>query len=546
MVRERLRPIEENPVSKLIQSTYTSILERSLRFLKIILCLPLLFLSLGLVSWDRLKTDDWIALDEGSFFYMPTLYPAVSFSQAMQVLQTQDQLISQIPEVKNVLGKIGRADTALDPAPTSMIETYVMLKPKSQWREGMDKQSIWSEILQRATLPGVTPASLLQPIEGRVVMLQSGIKANMAIRIYGDDLKKLARVTRDIAAHLKHLDSVNPLTVNPDIVLGKPYVEFTVDRKGASRYGLSVDSINQVIAAGLGGQSVTMTYEGRERYAVQVRYQRDYLEDVKKLGATPIVTNSGQKIPLRAVAKLQTLWGPAAISSENARLVAHVSFSPSATKGPVETVDSVMQSLLDSQKSGKLNLPTGYELEPVGSFQSQLETNRTLYWVIPLVVAINLVILYLMFKSWIISLLMLSGIPLAFGGGMLLLALLGIELNTAVWIGFIALFGIAVDNGVILASYTERRLRASPPANKTELKTLIFEAALQRIRPCIMTTATTIFALTPVLLSTGKGAELARSMALPIFGGMFSALLLLLVFPTAYYQLRQLRSETSQ
>ena len=405
MVRERLRPIEDNPVSKLIQSTYTSILERSLRFPKIILCLPLLFLSLGLVSWDRLKTDDWIALDEGSFFYMPTLYPAVSFSQAMQVLQTQDQLISQIPEVKNVLGKIGRADTALDPAPTSMIETYVMLKPKSQWREGMDKQSIWSEILQRATLPGVTPASLLQPIEGRVVMLQSGIKANMAIRIYGDDLKKLARVTRDIAAHLKHLDSVNPLTVNPDIVLGKPYVEFTVDRKGASRYGLSVDSINQVIAAGLGGQSVTMTYEGRERYAVQVRYQRDYLEDVKKLGATPIVTNSGQKIPLRAVAKLQTLWGPAAISSENARLVAHVSFSPSATKGPVETVDSVMQSLLDSQKSGKLNLPTGYELEPVGSFQSQLETNRTLYWVIPLVVAINLVILYLMFKSWIISLL---------------------------------------------------------------------------------------------------------------------------------------------
>lgn len=540
MSKETLRPIDENPVSQLVRRVYAAILGACLRAPRLTASLPLVFLVLGLFSWERLEIDDWIALDEGSLFYMPTLYPAVSYSKAMQVLQTQDTSILQIPEVQNVLGKIGRADTALDPAPAAMIETYVMLKPKSEWREGVDARTIWNEVTERATLPGVTPASFLQPIEGRVLMLQSGIKANMAIRIYGDELKKLAIAASDIAGQLKTMGVVNPTTVNPDIVLGKPYVEFEIDRRAASRYGLSVDTINKTIALALDGHSVAVTTEGRQQYPVRVRYQRDYVEDIAELSRIPLVTPSGQQLRLQDLAKLRTVWGPAGISSENARLVAHVAFSPSGSVGALETVDMVRKSLAEAREAGNLTLPTGYELEAVGSFQNQVEANRTLMWVVPLVGLINLMIIYLMFGRWILSLLIFAGIPLAFGGGMFLLALLGVKLNTAIWVGFIALFGLAVDNGVILASHLERLFKERSPKSLADLRKLVIEASLLRVRPCLMTTATTILALLPVLLATGRGAELAGSMALPIFAGMFSALLLLLVLPAAYLLLNRL------
>lgn len=534
LLKEKIGSSEKSPATRYIYKLYEPMLRWALKYKWVFLTLPLILMGVGLGSWSQIKSDDWIALDEGSFFYMPTMYPGVSFSKAFEILQTQDALIKQIPEVENVLGKIGRADSALDPAPTAMVETYVMLKDKSKWREGLNENDLWSEVTKKATLPGVTPASFLQPIEGRVVMLQSGIKASMAIRIFGDNLTGLASAAEKVASHLRGLDVVNKQTVNPDIVLGKPYVEFDVDRKAAARYGMSVGAVNELIATALGGSMVGKTIEGRERYPIRLRYQREYRDHLEKLENLPVITAKGETIPLKVLAKMTTLWGPAGISSENARLVAHVSFAPSGKSGSIATIDAVMGSLEAARRDGSLALPAGYDWEPVGSFQNQLEANRTLMWIIPLVILVNLLIIFMMFRSWTLSLIVFTGIPLAFGGGMLLLLLMSTKINTAVWVGFIALFGIAVDNGVILSSYLEEQFKLKPPKTRQDIYENVITAGLKRVRPCLMTTLTTMVALLPVLLSSGKGAQVAKGMALPIFGGMLSALLVLIILPILY------------
>ncbi|HYW79677.1 MAG TPA: efflux RND transporter permease subunit, partial [Thermoguttaceae bacterium] len=344
MTRERIRPLEENPASRFVRWIYPGRLRLALDHKMLMLSFPAAIIVLGLGAYHGLptvlrpveklfatfgadlnqvpgyveakhtftglKSDDWIALDEGSWFYMPSLYPAASFSQAMEVLQTQDVMIQRIPEVKDVLGKIGRIESALDPAPAAMVETYVMLEPREKWREGMTERKIWDEITKVATLLGVTPASPLQPIEGRVVMLQSGIKAPMAIRVYGDTLEGLAKASLAVGEHIKKLHEVNAGTVNPDIVMGKPYFEFEVDREEAARYGMTTMMVNQIVSAGLGGLDVTTTVEGRERYPIQIRYQRDVRERLDELRQVPVVTHTGDVVPLERLAKVTTTWGP--------------------------------------------------------------------------------------------------------------------------------------------------------------------------------------------------------------------------------------------
>ncbi|QDV78333.1 efflux RND transporter permease subunit [Botrimarina mediterranea] len=573
ITRERVLPIEESLVSRAIVRAYVPTLSLFLRFKAAFLLIPMTIVVIGLGAWfglptvlkpaehlvsylgvdantlpgyvdlkhtfTGLETDDWIALDEGSWFYMPTLYPAASFSQAMQVLQAQDVLIKQIPEVQDVLGKIGRVDSALDPAPAAMVETYVMLKPKDQWREGVTPRDVWDEINAAATLPGVTPASPLQPIEGRVVMLQSGIKAPMAIRIYGDKLADLAKAAISVAAHLKESPYVNAGTVNPDIVLGKPYVEFTVSREAAARYGMTVQMVNEVVETALGGMNLIKTVEGRERYPVRLRYRRDLRENIDQLAMLPVVTHSGAVVPLQELAKLETTWGPGAINSENARLVAHVAFASSGVNGDLESVAAIEKSLREAQAlpeddPKRLVLPAGYSLEAVGSFTNQIEANRRLMWLVPLVVVINLLIIYMQFRHWPITLAVFAGIPVAFAGGMILLAIYGTEMNTAVWVGFIALFGIAVDDGVVIATYLDQVFTRLKLTSIEDIRYATIEAGKRRIRPCLMTTATTVLALLPVLISTGRGADVARAMALPVFGGMTVELITLFIVPVVY------------
>lgn len=596
MTRERIRPMEQNPVSSFVIWLYAGRLRLALNHKLLMLSFPLVIFVIGLVCWQGLglesncaycdadnapqelkcaecgetlwsrlrplevafeklgadlhglpgyawlkrnshglKSDDWIALDEGSWFYMPSLYPATSFSKAMEVLQTQDTLIKDIPEVSNVLGKIGRVDSALDPAPAAMIETYVMLKPRQEWREGVTERDIWDEINRVATIPGVTPASALQPIEGRVVMLQAGIKASMAIRIYGDDLEGLAKASLTVSEHLKQHPHVNAGTVSPDIVMGKPYFEFEVDRKEASRYGMTTMMVNQIVAAGLGGVDVTETVEGRERYPIQIRYDRGVRERLDELHSVPVVTQTGDVVPLDRMADVTTTWGPGAINSEDARLVAHVSFSPSGALGDLETVDSVMASLRDARAADELQFPNGnFELQPVGSFQNQIEANRRLLWIVPLVILVNLLLHYLHFRNLPISLVVFSGIPVAAAGGMIAVAFMGVDMNTAMWVGFIALFGLAADDGIVMATYMRKALARRQIRSVDDIRTAIYEAGLKRIRPCTMTTITTLAALMPVLTSTGRGADVARAMALPVFGGMLIEPFTTFIVPTLY------------
>ncbi|TWT66140.1 efflux RND transporter permease subunit [Allorhodopirellula solitaria] len=573
LTRERIRPPEQNWVSRGIVSCYRPVLRLVLQHKAAFLTLPLAIVLAGFGGWvgfpallaplekaaqklgvspnelpgyvdfkhtfTGLKSDDWIALDEGSWFYMPTLYPAASFSQAMQILQTQDVLIGEIPEVQDVLGKIGRIDSALDPAPAAMVETYVMLKPKQEWRAGVTSQDIWDEINQVATLPGVTPASPLQPIEGRVVMLQSGIKASMAIRIYGDDLHELADAALQVSEQLKQSAFIQSNSVNPDIVLGKPYLEFSVDREAASRYGMTAERVNQVIESALGGVNLITTVEERERYPVRLRYNRDLRERIDQLDRLPVVAPSGAVVPLGELAQLTTTWGPGAINSENSRLVAHVSFATTGIQGDIESISAIEEELLNAQSlpqddPNHLSLPPGYSLEAVGSFRNQIEANNRLMWLVPLVIGINLLIIYLQFRQVPITLAVFAGIPVAFGGGMILLAIVGAEMNTAIWVGFIALFGIAVDDGVVMATYLDQLFTRRRPQTVAGIRAATMDAGVRRIRPCLMTTATTLVALVPVLIATGRGADVARAMALPVFGGMAVELVTLFVVPVVY------------
>lgn len=568
MTRERLRPVEENPTSRLILWIYEPILRFLLAHKFTFMALPALIILLGAGAWfglptilypaeqfarllgaepndvpgyvglkhrlPGLRSDDWIALDEGTWFYMPTLYPAASFSQGMEVLQKQDALIAQIPEVETVLGKLGRAESALDPAPKEMIETYVMLKPESEWREGETIESIWEQINQLATLPGITPASPLQPIEGRVVMLQSGIKAPMAIRIYGDTLDGLATAARDVAERLRQIPHVNAATVNPDIVLGVPYVEFEVDRETAARFGMSTMAVNQVIESALGGMNLTQTVEGRERYPIRIRYQRDLRERIDDLPRLPVVTPEGEVVPLETLAKMTTTWGPGMISSEDARLVAHIAFAPSGMAGDLETVEAVNKQLREDQASGALMLPTGYALLPVGSFQNQIEANQRLMVLIPIVIVVDLLIIYLNFRNLPLTLIIFSQIPIAIFGGMIGLGLFDVEMNTAIWIGIIALIGIAEDDGVVIATYMEQLFARRPLQTVQDIREATVEAGRRRIRPCLMTAFTTFAALLPVMMATGRGADVARAMALPVFFGMFVELVSLFVVPVLY------------
>ena len=576
MSAERVRPTDASPVSRFVRWIYGGRLRFALNNKALAMAFPSLIFVLGLGAWiglptvrrplegvakmvgadlntvpgyvdakhvfTGLKSDDWIALDEGSWFYMPSLYPAASFSQAMEVLQTQDAMIRQIPEVANVLGKIGRVESALDPAPAAMIETYVMLKPRPEWREGVNERDIWDEINKVATITGVTPASALQPIEGRVVMLQSGIKASMAVRVYGDDLAGLSKASAAVADHLREHHHVNAGTVNPDIVLGKPYIEFEVDRKEWARYGMDTTAVNQIVAAGLGGIDVTETVEGRERYPIQVRYERGVRSELDNFGAIPIVTRTNEVVPLRQLASMASTWGPGMINSEDARLVAHVSFSPTGAVGDIETVDAVMNSLRTARENGELLLPPGnFELQAVGSFQNQIDANTRLMWIIPTVVLINLLLHYLHFRNLALSLVVFSGIPFAAAGGMIAAAVMNVEMNTAMWIGFIALFGIAADDGLVIATYIKQLLDKRKVHSVEELRDLVHEAGLKRIRPCLMTTITTLVALLPVLLSTGRGADVARAMALPVFGGMLVEPITSFVVPTLYCAWREFR-----
>jgi len=534
-------------------------------------------------------------LDEGSFLFMPTTMPHASIGEAMDIIAYQDRAISSIPEVENVVGKLGRAESPLDPAPINMIETVINYKseyatdengrlitfkvdpatgqfvrdqagnlisdpkgqPYRQWRESIKSpDDIWKEIIAAAEIPGTTSAPRLQPIGARIVMLQSGMRAPMGIKIKGPDLQTIEQVGIELERLLKQVPMIEPSTVIADRIVANPYLEIDIDRNAIARYGLSIRAVQDVIEMAIGGMPITTTVEGRERYNVRVRYQRELRDRPDQLARLPVSTMEGQQIPLEQLADIRYVRGPMVIKSEDTFLVGYVLFDKRPRFAEVDVVENAQSFLRDAMDRGEFVLPAGVSYSFAGSYENQVRAQKTLSIVLPLALFLIFLILYFQFSSYITTFFVFSGIAVAWSGGFLLLWLYGqpwfldfsvfgvymrelfqvhpINLSIAIWVGFLALFGIATDDGVVIATYLDQKFAAVKPASIKEIRDATVAAGLRRIRPCLMTTATTVLALLPVLTSRGRGADIMVPMAIPSFGGMTIALMTLFLVPLLY------------
>ena len=526
----------------------------------------LLVLS-GFMAWRGLGREFMPDLDEGAFLLMPTTMPHASIGEVMDVIRKQDMAISAIPEVESAVGKLGRVESPLDPAPISMIETLITYKPEfitdadgnrvRQWRDHIHSaEDIWDEIVRAANVTGTTSAPKLQPISARIVMLQSGMRAPMGLKVYGPDLETIEKTALDLEALLKQVPAVRAETVLADRIVGKPYLEIEIDRAAIARHGLRVIDVQDVIEAALGGRMLSTTVEGRERYAVRVRYQREKRDSIEAIERVLVAAPGGAQIPLRELAQITYRRGPQMIKSEDTFLVGYVIFDKQPGLAEVDVVEQASDFLQDKRAKGELQIPAGASYRFTGSYENQQRAQKRLTVVLPMALALIFLIIYLQFRKVSVTLMVFSGIAFAWSGGFLLIWLYGqdwflnfplfghdlrelfqistINLSVAVWVGFLALFGIATDDGVLMATYLEQRFGEEPPGRRDEVRERVVEAASKRVRPAMMTSATTILALLPVLTSTGRGSDVMVPMAIPTFGGMLLASITLFVVPVLY------------
>ncbi len=557
---------------------FMRIYERALRFFLrakwVLMLLVTAVVFCGFLIFRGLGKEFMPALDEGSFLYMPTTMPHASIGEAKRILQLQDQAINAIPEVDMVVGKIGRVDSSLDPAPVSMVETVVTYKPEwgrdetgkrvRLWRDHIQSpDDIWKEITDAAQLPGVTSAPKLQPIETRLVMLQTGMRAPMGLKVYGPDLATIEKVALELEAILKGVSTINPATVFADRVVGKPYLEIKIDRKAIARYNISVRGVQNVIEVAVGGRRLTSTVEGRERYPVRVRYLRERRDSIEELSEILVPAPDGRQVPLGELAEIDFVRGPQAIKSEDTFLVAYVIFDKQPGNAEVSVVEDARAVIDQHIASGDFVVPGGVSYAFTGSYENQVRAEKRLMLILPLALLLIFILIYLQFRVVSTSLLVFSGIFVAWSGGFIMIwlynqdwflnvTLLGIDfrdlfqinpinLSVAVWVGFLALFGIATDDGVIMGTYLQQKFRSNKPTTVDEIRETTVEAAFKRNRPAMMTTATTLLALLPVLTSTGRGSDVMVPMAIPTFGGMTFAVLTVFVVPTLYCWIEELK-----
>jgi len=649
---------------KLFQHFYSRILGWCLNHKIAFLSIPIFFVLLGLNIWlgfdtvfgflpgpvKRFKPVSYVAhkfpglgkefmpaLDEGSYLFMPTTSPHASIGEVLDIISKQDMAITQIPEVESAVGKLGRAETALDPAPVSMIETIINYKPEfivdasgnrltfkinsketdffrnekgekvsaqdgkpyvvkgkfsrdennklipdkngspfRLWRKKLDKQlnpgrkfwkgikkpdDIWDEIVKVSKIPGTTSAPKLQPIAARIVMLQSGMRAPMGVKIKGPDLETIEKTGIEIEKFLKEVSTINPETVNADRIVGKPYLEIEIDRKAAARYGINIENFQNIIETAIGGKKITTTVEGRERYPVRVRYMRELRDSVESLGKILVPAADGAQIPLKQLAKINYVRGPQMIKSEDTFLVGYVLFDKKSGFAEVNVVEQAKNYLKTKIESGEFKLPAGVSYTFAGNYQNQIRAQRKLAVVLPLALFIIFMLLYFHFKSTLTTSLVFSGIMVAWAGGFIMIwfydqpwflnfSFLGtnmqelfqvhpINLSVAVWVGFLALFGIASDDGVVMATYLDEKFKYNDIKTVQEIREATIEAGKRRVRPCLMTTATTILALIPVLTLTGRGADIMVPMAIPTVGGMTFEVITMLVVPVLYCAIKE-------
>ncbi|MEL6759218.1 MAG: efflux RND transporter permease subunit [Myxococcota bacterium] len=519
------------------------------------------------------------AFDEGAFLYMPTTMPHASIGEVAQTLSELDAAIAAVPEVDRVVGKLGRVDSALDPAPISMIETLITYRPEyrtdsdgsrsRQWRDHIrSPDDIWHEIVAVAERPGLTSAPLLMPMNARLVMLQSGMRAPMGIKVRGPTLETIEAFGLELQRVLSTVPALRRETIFADRVVGKPYVEIKIDREAIGRYGLSVVDVQHTLQLALGGLPLTRTIEGRERYAVRVRYMGEQRNTIDALGDTLVATPDKQQIPLSSVAEIEYVRGPQTIRAEDTFLTSYVLFDKVHDIAEVEAVEQSKAAIRDAISSRDLEVPAGVAFEFAGSYTNQLRSEKRLMLLIPLALACVVALLYLQFRRVVVVSMIYVGVLVAVSGAFGLLWLYAqpwfldfhvfttslrelfqvgtTNLSVAVWVGVIALVGVATDDGVLMATYLRQRFGEAPPTCPDEARIRTVEAGTRRVRPCLMTTATTILALLPVITSQGRGSDIMVALALPSLGGMAVELMTLFVVPVLYCAVeeRRLRRET--
>ncbi len=536
-VRGRIRGEEEHPVNRMLVGAYMPALRRVLARPRLTLLVALVLLGSSLWPLSRLGSEFMPPLDEGDLMYMPTTYPGLSIGKAREILQQTDKLIRTLPEVESVFGKIGRAETATDPAPLTMIETFVRLKPREQWRPGLTTEALKAELDGLVKMPGLTNAWVM-PIKTRIDMLATGIKTPVGIKVAGPDLAVIESIGRRLETLLQDLPGT--ASVYSERVAGGRYINVDIDRARAARYGLNIADVQQVIASAVGGVNITRTVEGLERYPVNLRYPQDYRDSPEQLALLPVITPAGQRIALGDVATVAVEDGPPGIKSENARLNGwtFVDLDSDDVGSYVEQAQQLV--------ARELVLPPGYSLSWSGQYEYMLRAEQRLMYVVPLTLGIIVLLLYLNFRSVAPVLILMGTLPLALVGSLWLLYLLGYNLSVAVGVGIIALAGVAVETGVIMLVYLDQAWKnlqdesAGAVPDERAMGEAVLSGAGKRVRPVLMTAAATIIGLLPILYGSGTGADVMSRLAAPMVGGMLSAVLLtLFVIPVVYLQWRR-------
>ena len=540
LLKGKVRPEKKHPVSRFFIFLYSPVIRWCLAWKKttIALSLALVIFSVPLVM--SLGREFMPPLDEGSLLFMPVTLPDVSNSEVKRIMQVQDKLMLTVPEVQNVLGKAGRANTATDNAPISMIETIVLLKPQSKWRKGITKNEIINELNSKLQIPGVING-WTQPIINRINMLSTGIRTDVGIKIYGQSLDTINRLAQEFKRVLQGTEGIADLYVEP--ITGGKYIDIRTRREELGRYGLSVDDVNMFIETALGGANILQTVEGRRRFSVSVRMGQDFRNTVDKLKQLPIITMNSGPVPLSAVADVVIEEGPPMISSENAMLRGTLLFNV-RERDLGSTVDEARQKLETAVK----NLPKGYYLDWSGQYENQIRAEKRLLVILPIVLLIITVILYFTFHTIREVLIVLSSIPVALVGGAYSLYFFNVNFSVAVAVGFIALFGIAVETGVLMLVYLnnslQRKVRQATgqgkKINKVMVEEAVYDGAVLRVRPKLMTVIVDILGLMPVLLATGTGSDVMKPITIPfVFGLITSTLFVLIVLPVLYAVTRE-------
>ncbi len=533
-IRGKVISEQKNPVNRLLVAAYRPLLNWVLKFPKMTLVLAVVVSVIGFYPVNKIGSEFIPPLDEGDLMYMPTTYPGLSVGKAREILQQTDKLIATVPEVKTVFGKVGRAETATDPAPLTMIETFIQLKPKNEWREGMTLEKLKKELDGLVKFPGLTNAWVM-PIKTRIDMLATGIKTPVGIKVAGPKLSEIQKIGQQIEVLLK--DVQGTASVYSERVAGGRYIKVDINREKAARYSLNISDIQQVVSTAIGGTNITQTVEGQERYPVNLRYPQAYRDSPEELMLLPIVTPTGQRIALGDVANVFIEDGPPGIKSENARLNGWSFIDIDGVD--IGTYVEHAQQVLDKD----LILPAGYSITWAGQYEYMQRAKDKLTYVLPLTLAIIIVLLYLNFRSFAEVTIIMATLPLAMIGGVWLMYLEGFNFSVAVGVGFIALAGVAVEIGVIMLVYLNQAYQekcieaeqADKPLSLVQLQQAIIEGAGLRVRPVMMTVATIIIGLLPVLYGTGTGSEVMSRIAAPMVGGMGSAIVLtLLVIPAVY------------